>query len=81
VQAGGLPFAQTPGGDADRVVAVILEVGVALPVVVVALAISVKDPAVELDDQLRGIEHDIDLVAVQPDVEAVGREVVSWRTA
>jgi hypothetical protein len=76
VQAGGLSFAQTLGGDADRVEAVILEVRVALAVLVMALASAVKDPAVELDDQPLGIEHDIDLVAVQPDVETVGRQIV-----
>lgn len=67
MQADGLSFAQTLGGDADRVVAVILEVGVALEVLVVALAISVKDPAVEFDDQLLGVEDDVEFVAVQSD--------------
>jgi hypothetical protein len=75
VQPGGLPVAQTLGGDAD-VETVILEVGVALEVLVMALAVAMKQPAVEFNDQLLGVEDDIDLVAVQPDVEAIGREVV-----
>ena len=59
----------------------VLEVGVALAVLVVALAALVKEPAVEFDGESFGIEEDIDLVAVELDVEAVGREAAGRRAS